>query len=154
MNNFDNYKWATIKNKDSLEEQFKVGDWVYTKGNSGGWGMIPEDEYKVFQIKAIGEESGKFTLDGDSCSSTRTKGIIRVRIQDVRKALPHEIPPYNTIYDKGLVDEMVHFSQGYDQLRPKKKGFDEKEHLSKPYNQMLTVKIKKTNKTKTKQLFL
>lgn len=123
------------------KEEWKIGDWAYVLKESRGGYKNPGDVFKVIKVQ------NSFSIpclyfDDYSC----------VTADRVRKALSHEIPLYDTIYNKGLVDEMVHFSQGYDQLRPKKKGFDEKEHLSKPYNQMLEIKIKKTNKQFKKQL--
>ncbi len=65
-------------------------NWVFTSKGSFGYGMVEADEGKVFKV--IESDDLKYTLDGKSNPFTITTGAIRVRIQDVRKALPHEIP--------------------------------------------------------------
>lgn len=114
------------------KEEFKVGDWAVS--------LTKTKNYIIGEVGRISKvENGMCAFEG----KPQDWGNLR-DFNTYRKALPHEIPGY----DKS------HFPKGYDQIRPKKKGFDEKEHLAKPYNQMLTISVKKQTKQKTKQLFL
>ncbi len=82
------------KSLNMKEEKWipKAGDWIYLSEGCGGRGMLSDDEDKVAKIKDV--KNGCLYLD-DKSNNFRTTGSISVREQDIRKALPSEIPNNN-----------------------------------------------------------
>jgi hypothetical protein len=74
-----------LKAKIKFKEPIKVGSYIYTSKGCAGYGMLREDEGKVFQVLAL-LEGGRLKLEGSPWSGSRA-----VRMKDVVLATPEQI---------------------------------------------------------------
>jgi hypothetical protein len=74
-----------LKAKIKFKELIKVGSYIYTSKGCAGYGMLREDEGKVFKVLALLED-GRLRLERSHYSGSRV-----VRMKDVVLATPEQI---------------------------------------------------------------